>query len=141
MTLGKSGEDYLEAILVLKSKNDVVRSVDIASHLGFSKPSVSRAIGKLRQDGLLLMQDDGGLIFTEEGRRMAEDVYRKHTLIYEWLLQLGVSESTAQEDACNMEHVISSESLAKIQSLYEKALAKQKRNVEPSKKKKKKKKE
>ena len=113
MHLQESGEMYLETIYVL-SKNGVVRSLDVAEYMGFSKPSVSRAVGLLKQGGYLIMDRDGSLNLTEEGVGVANKIYERHTLLSDFLVRLGVDEKTAAEDACKIEHDISDESFAAI---------------------------
>ena len=113
MHLQESGEMYLETVYVL-SKNGVVRSLDVAEYMGFSKPSVSRAVGLLKQGGYLLMDKDGYLTLTESGLDVAKKIYERHTLLSKFLVRLGVDEKTATEDACKMEHDISDESFAAI---------------------------
>lgn len=111
MHLQESGEMYLETVYVL-SKNGVVRSLDVAEYMGFSKPSVSRAVGLLKQGGYLLMDKDGYLTLTESGLDVAKKIYERHTLLSKFLVRLGVDEKTATEDACKMEHDISDESFS-----------------------------
>ena len=113
MHLQESGETYLETVYVL-SKNGVVRSLDVAEYMGFSKPSVSRAVGLLKQGGYLLMDKDGYLTLTESGLDVAKKIYERHTLLSKFLVRLGVDEKTATEDACKMEHDISDESFSAI---------------------------
>ena len=113
MHLQESGEMYLETIYVL-SKNGVVRSLDVAEYMGFSKPSVSRAVGLLKQGGYLLMDKEGYLTLTESGLDVAKKIYERHTLLSKFLVRLGVDEETAAEDACKMEHDISDESFSAI---------------------------
>ena len=113
MHLQESGEMYLETIYVL-SKNGVVRSLDVAEYMGFSKPSVSRAVGLLKQGGYLLMDKDGYLTLTESGLDVAKKIYERHTLLSKFLVRLGVDEKTAAKDACKMEHDISDESFSAI---------------------------
>lgn len=113
MHLQESGEMYLETVYVL-SKNGVVRSLDVAEYMGFSKPSVSRAVGLLKQGGYLLMDKDGYLTLTESGLDVAKKIYERHTLLSKFLVRLGVDEKTATEDACKMEHDISDESFSAI---------------------------
>ena len=105
MRLQESGEMYLETILVLSHKMPSVHSVDVGEYMGFSKPSVSRAVGLLRQGGYLIMKPDGELILTDKGRERAEMIYERHTVLSEMLMRLGVDAQTAAEDACRMEHV------------------------------------
>lgn len=105
----ESIEDYLETILLLSKKRTKVRSIDIVSELGYTKASVSIAMKGLREKGLVLMDEDGYLSLTEEGRKKAEKVLEKHELISNWLIKLGVSKDVAIEDACRIEHDISDE--------------------------------
>ena len=113
MHLQESGEMYLETVYVL-SKNGVVRSLDVAEYMGFSKPSVSRAVGLLKQGSYLLMDKDRYLTLTESGLDVAKKIYERHTLLSKFLVRLGVDEKTASEDACKMEHDISDESFSAI---------------------------
>jgi DtxR family Mn-dependent transcriptional regulator len=116
MKIKESAENYLEAIYMLKKKNGQVRSIDIATHLQFSKPSISYAMKRFREDGYITM-DKGGLIsLTEKGTKVAERVYERHRLLSKYLISLGVSEETAIEDACRMEHVISEETFEKMKA-------------------------
>ena len=110
MSMQESGEMYLEAIYVLIQKNGNARSVDVSDYLGYSKPSVSRAMGILRTGGFVLMDPDGSLSLTETGREIAEKIFERHTLLSQLLMELGVPEGTAIADACKMEHAISDES-------------------------------
>jgi Mn-dependent DtxR family transcriptional regulator len=114
MNLQESGEMYLESILVLSKKKDRVRSIDVVEYMGFSKPSVSRAIGLLRGGGYVNMDADGYLTLTEEGLEVASKIYERHSLLSSFLISLGVSEKTADADACKIEHHISDESFAAI---------------------------
>ncbi len=109
MSLHQSGEDYLEAILVLWEKNGVVHSIDVAQHLGYSKPSVSRAVSLLKGEGYLTMEKDGRLELTETGVEVARNIYERHRFLKQWLIHLGVSHQTAEDDACKIEHNISDE--------------------------------
>lgn len=109
MALHESGEDYLEAILVLQEQKGIVHSIAVAQHLGYSKPSVSRAMSILRASGHIVMEKDGQLKLTEEGLRVAASIYERHKLLTNWLIHLGVSQETAAEDACKIEHDISEE--------------------------------
>lgn len=113
MNVHESGEMYLEAILVL-SKSGFVRSVDVAEYLGYSKPSVSRAMGILKRGEYILMDKSGGLTLTDKGKQVAEMIYERHTILSKILMKLGVPEKTATEDACRMEHAISDESFQAI---------------------------
>ena len=114
MNVHESGEMYLEASLVLQRRNGFVRSVDVGEYLGYSKPSVSRAMGLLRKGGLIVMEQDGGLYLTEEGRAIAEKIYERHTVLSQVLMGLGVPEKVAVEDACKIEHHISDQSFEAI---------------------------
>lgn len=107
-----SGEDYLEAILVLQEKQGMVRSVDVARHLEVSKPSVSHAVTTLKAGGFLTMDEDYFLHLTDIGREVAEQIYEKHRFFTERLIAAGVDPKTAEADACRIEHVISDESFA-----------------------------
>ena len=111
MALQESAEMYLETIYQLLQERGSVRSVDVAVSMGYSKPSVSRAVGLLKQGGYLLMDKDGSLTLTEAGLATAKKVYERHTILTGLLIRLGVSPETAAEDACKMEHVISDETL------------------------------
>ncbi len=114
MNVHESGEMYLEAILVLSRQSGFVRSIDVGEYLGYSKPSVSRAMGLLRKGGLITMEKDGGLLLTDAGRAIAEKIYERHTVLSQVLVSLGVPKEIAAEDACKIEHVISDESFAII---------------------------
>lgn len=105
----ESVEDYLEAILHLQKSNGYVRSIDIAGELGFTKASVSVAMKGLREKNMIKMADNGYITLTEDGLKVAEAVLERHTLLSDWLIRLGVSEQTAKEDACRIEHDISDE--------------------------------
>ena len=109
MVLHESGEDYLEAILVLHQQKGHVRSIDVAQHLGFSKPSVSRAVSILKTNGYLTVEKDGRLELTAEGKAEAQRVYERHRFLSEWLVKLGVTPEVAAADACRIEHDISAE--------------------------------
>ncbi len=114
MRLQESGEMYLEAIHVLSKKMTMVRSVDVSEYLGYSKPSVSRAVGLLKNGGYITVENDGGLILTDAGRELAEKIYERHTLLTKLLIRVGVSEEVAAADACRLEHAISDESFLAI---------------------------
>ena len=109
MALHQSGEDYLETILVLKEQKGNVHSIDVAQHLGYSKPSISRAMSILKSNGYITMEKDGRLELTEEGALVAQEIYERHKLLTNWLVHLGVSPEVAAEDACKIEHDISAE--------------------------------
>ncbi len=106
----ESVEDYLETILVLSKQLPVVRSIDIANELEYSKPSVSVAMKNLRGKGYITVSSEGYIVLTEEGKKLASDTYERHTLISQWLVELGVSPETASADACRIEHDLSQES-------------------------------
>ena len=114
MSVHESGEMYLEAILVLSGKNGFVRSIDVSEYLGYSKPSVSRAMGILRSGDYIQMEKDGSITLTASGREIAEKIYERHTVMTRLLMRLGVSEETAVADACKLEHAISDESFEAI---------------------------
>ncbi|HIR07715.1 MAG TPA: metal-dependent transcriptional regulator [Candidatus Pullichristensenella stercoripullorum] len=122
MRVQESRENYLEAILMLQKKHGYVRSVDVANHLNFSRPSVSVAMANLRNLGLVTTDEHGFLHLTDEGRAEAEKVLERHLLITDWLVGLGVGEETAAEDACRIEHVISQESFDCIRRHVEERL-------------------
>ncbi len=107
--LHKSGEDYLETILLLSREKGNVRSIDIANRLSYSKPSVSRAVHNLQNEGYIIIDDKGYITFTELGEQTAVRIYTRHTVIKSFLLKIGISEENAEEDACKIEHIISSE--------------------------------
>jgi len=112
----ESAENYLETILMLSHKLQHVRSVDIATELNYSKPSVSVAMKKLRENGLITVDSDGFITLTESGMEIANKMYERHSLLSDWLTYLGVSKETALEDACRIEHVISEESFERIRA-------------------------
>jgi len=105
---------YLETIYVLSKKNAAVRSIDVADYMGYSKPSVSRAVSLLKKNGYVVMNEDSSLTLTEVGKQTAEKIYERHNVLTEFLMGLGVDEQTADEDACKMEHVISDQTLNAI---------------------------
>ena len=116
MKLHASGEDYLEAILILQKQKEesAVRSIDLARHMGFSKPSISHAVGLLQNGGFLTVDIDGFLHLTEIGREMAEKIYERHLFFTKQLIAAGVDQETAEQDACRMEHAISDASFEKL---------------------------
>ena len=114
MSLHESGQMYLEAIYVLSGQRPVVRSIDVGEYLGYSKPSVSRAMGILKKNGYVIAEADGALKLTDEGRAVAETMYSRHTVLTKMLTALGVPEAIAAEDACRIEHVISEETFDAI---------------------------
>lgn len=116
--LTESVEDYLESILVLSTQLPHVRSVDVASHLGFSKPSVSHAVKVLSEDGLIEVLPNKFLVLTEKGKKIAQSTYNRHVFFTEMLTNIGVDLNVAQEDACRIEHCISEETFRAIQNYY-----------------------
>ena len=116
MALHESAEMYLETIYVLSQESSAVRSIDVAEHMGYSKPSVSRAVGLLKQGGYVVTDADGFLTLTDEGMEVAQTIFERHTVLSRLLIALGVSEETASEDACKIEHVISDESFEAIKN-------------------------
>jgi Mn-dependent DtxR family transcriptional regulator len=122
MKLLESGEMYLETILVLKNKYGYVRSIDIAKEMNYSKPSVSRAVTLLKEDGYIENDPHGMILLTDKGMAVAEKIYDRHKTLTKYLVWLGVSEETAQSDACRIEHVISQESFDKIKEQLPEAL-------------------
>ena len=118
MALLESGQMYLEAIYVLSQKNEKTRSIDVGAYLGYSKPSVSRAVGLLKKDGYILVDGDGAITMTAKGRQFAEQLYERHTVLTSMLMALGVEEAIAAEDACRIEHVISDESFRAVKQHF-----------------------
>ena len=114
MVLQESGEMYLETILVLSQKSRFVRAIDVGEEMGFSRPSVSRAMHLLKDGGFLDISPDGAITLTDTGREIAEKIYERHTVLTAWLVSLGVSEEAAVNDACKIEHCISDESFAAV---------------------------
>ena len=110
MSIHESGEMYLETIYILSQNGTPVRSIDISEHMGYSKPSVSRAVGLLKKAGYVVADEDGHLSLTKEGKELAEKIFERHTILTNFLVKLGVDKETASEDACKMEHYISDES-------------------------------
>ncbi len=120
MPIYESGEDYLETILILHRNTGFVRSIDIANELGYSKPSISRAVGILKSDGFITVEPNGQIILTESGRVKAEQVYEKHIILRKFLTEiLGVSTETSEQDACRIEHVLSEETYLKLKAFVE----------------------
>ena len=120
MAIYESGEMYLETIHVLLKKNASVRSIDISEHMGYSKPSVSRAVGLLKKDGYIQVDGAGYITLTDAGMDVAMKIYERHTILSRMLTQLGVSPETAAEDACRLEHAISDESFEAIKKHFQK---------------------
>ena len=114
MKIQESAENYLESILILMQKNGQVRSIDVAHYTGFSKPSISRAVGLLRDNGYVTIDQNGLLGLTEAGLKIAETIYERHTVLTDLLTRLGVPPEIAAEDACRIEHVISPETFEKL---------------------------
>lgn len=120
MKIQKSAEDYFETIYILKKRNGSVRAIDIVNEMGFSKPTVSVAMKKFRENGFVTVDSDGKIELTKQGQFIAEKTFEKHTVIAEALMLLGVSEETAYEDSCRLEHCISDESFEAIKSYIHK---------------------
>ena len=120
MKIYASGEDYLEAVLILQKKQGMVRSVDLARYMGFSKPSISHAVGVLKNGGFLTVDGDGFLHLTDIGREVAEKVYERHLFFTEQLVAAGVALETAEQEACRMEHAISDTSFQKLKEKIQK---------------------
>ncbi len=118
MKLQESGENYLEAILVLQKRNGIARAVDVATELGVSKPSVSRAVGILKEAGYVTIGNIGQLLLTESGLQIAQNIYDRHCFIKECLIFLGVRAEVAEQDACRLEHVLSEETLQCMKQHY-----------------------
>lgn len=119
MQLQESGQMYLETILVLSRTLPVVRSIDIVEHIGYSKPSVSRAVGLLKNGGFISVDEDGYITLTADGYEIATKIYERHNILTQALIRLGVDAETASEDACKMEHVISDASIDAIKKYLE----------------------
>ena len=118
MKLHTSGEDYLEAVLMLRQRHGMVRSVDLARHMGYSKPSISHAVGVLRGGGFLTVDQDGFLHLTGVGQEIAEKIYERHQFFTQWLIGAGIDPETAEQDACRMEHGISQKSFELLRNAY-----------------------
>ena len=118
MELHESGQMYLEAIYVLSQKNEKIRSIDVGAYLGYSKPSVSRAIGILKSGDYIAVDTDGYISLLPKGKQIAEQLYERHTVLTSILMALGIDEETAVEDACRIEHVISDTSFAAMKERY-----------------------
>ena len=123
MKMQESPEDYLEAILVLSRELGNVRSIDVANYLEYSKPSVSVAMKRLRENGFVTLDELGNLILTGSGLSIALKIYERHLVISQFLISIGVNEEIAKKDACRMEHVISDESFEKIKQLSHKIIS------------------
>ena len=120
MRIKESAENYLETVLMLKNKNGFVRSIDVANELGFTKASVSVAMKSLREEGYIVVATDGDISLTDKGIQIAENMYERHTVIAKCLIKLGVSEETAYNDSCKIEHDISEETFEKIKEYVKK---------------------
>ena len=114
MALHESGQMYLEAIHVLLQKNRIIRAIDIGAYLGYTKPSVSRALGILKKNGYIYVSDEGYVSLSPSGKSVAEQLYERHTVLTKMLVSLGVDEKAAADDACRIEHVISDDSFSAI---------------------------
>lgn len=121
MKIQESAENYLETILMLKEERGMVRSIDIVRHMNFSKPSVSRAMSLLRENGYISMDKEGFIELTDQGRAIASTIYERHQLLTEWLTRLGVSPETAAADACRIEHDLSADTFQKIKEHIQRA--------------------
>lgn len=120
MIMHESGEMYLETIYILSKKKTQIRSIDVAEHMGYTKPSVSRAVGLLKKSGHILVDKDGYITLTDKGLQISEGMYERHTILTNLLVSLGIDEETASEDACKIEHDISEKTFSVLKSLYEK---------------------
>ena len=120
MRIQESGEMHLETIHVLSKEKNTVRSVDVAEHMGYSKPSISRAMGLLKEGGFIEIAKDGAITLTETGIAVAEKIYERHTLLTQCLVYLGVDREIATEDACRIEHAISDASIEAIKTYMQK---------------------
>ncbi len=118
MELQESAEMYLETIYILSQKLNFVRSIDVAEYMGYSKPSISRAVGLLKQGGYLSVTEDSSLHLTDEGLSVAKKIFERHTVLSNFLSKIGVSDETASTDACRIEHVISDETLQSIKNYF-----------------------
>ena len=119
MKILESAENYLEAVLIIKQEKGQVRAIDIVNHLGFSKPSVSIAMKQLETNGYIQRDEDGHISLTEEGMEIAVAVYERHDLLTRIFMEIGVSEQTAKDDACKIEHHISQETFECLKEFYE----------------------
>lgn len=119
MHLQESGEMYIESIYVLSKKSGNVRSIDVCEYLGYSKPSVSRAMSLLKKGGFVSVDSNGYLTLTDAGYEVAEKMYQRHTILSQWFMSIGVSETTAVEDACKIEHHISDETFNAIKNMLQ----------------------
>ena len=120
MTIRESAEDYLEAMLMMRERHGYIRSVDVSEQLGVTKPSVSYAVKRLRENGYLLMDADGRITLTDRGEAIAQRIYERHRGLTEYLIEIGVPEEKAREDACKIEHDICDETFSAIRALVKK---------------------
>ncbi len=121
LNTNESREDYIESILMIKREKGAVRSIDIANHFGYSRPSISRAVGLLRKDNLVVVYDSGYIELTPKGLELAKNVYSRHRMLIRFLEKLGVSSDTAEIDACRVEHILSEESMDRIRDFVNKS--------------------
>lgn len=128
MDIKESGEMYLETILILSQRNNIVRAIDVATEMGFSKPSVSRALTKLKADNYIIVDINGHIVLTETGRTIATKIYERHIVLTELLIRLGVDKKTAVADACKIEHDISDETFDVIKAHINKYMKSSRRN-------------
>lgn len=119
MTIRESAEDYLEAMLMMRERHGYIRSVDVAEQLGVTKPSVSFAVKRLRENGYLTMDSDARITLTDKGEEIAQRIYMRHRVLTDYLIQIGVPEDKAREDACRIEHDISEETFNAIRALLD----------------------
>lgn len=120
MQMLESGEDYLEMILMLSMDNPNVRSIDIALAMDFSKPSVSVAMKKLKENGYIVIDDNGYITLTKSGKEIAEKIYERHVILTDWFVSIGVNKETARKDACKIEHDLSDETFEAIKKRLQK---------------------
>ena len=120
MNIHSSGEDYLEAILILKNKNGYVRSIDLARFMNYSKPSISQAVSLLRDGGFVDVDEHGHLLLTDAGKDIADRIYERHIFFKEKLISIGVDPEIAEEEACRIEHIISDDTFNKLKSAFNK---------------------
>ena len=121
LNTNESREDYIESILMIKREKGAVRSIDIANHFGYSRPSISRAVGLLRKDNLVVVDDSGYIELTPKGMELAKNVYSRHRMLIRFLEKLGVSSDIAEIDACRVEHILSEESMDRIRDFVNKS--------------------
>jgi len=119
MKIQESAENYLEAIFILKNRKGSVRSIDVATELGYSKPSVSRAVKLLRENDYITVAADGTILLTEAGQAIATQMYERHSFLSQFLMDIGLDEQTAKEDACRIEHVICEETFERLKLFIE----------------------